>query len=360
LNIGLDIAKAISPRDGIGHYTSQLARALVAEVQGRGVDRLFLYRPGRAREVEEVRRGWPPLPDCVLLRTGEPRDDALDVYHSTGWSVPPGLDVPLVFTCYDLTILSHPGCHTLDNRIHCLTGVLEAHLAGAFFLTLSRAGAAELERRLELDPTRLRVVHPAPAPEFRRRPEEETRERLARRFGVEGPYVLAVGTLEPRKNLPALAAAHGGLPEDVRRRYPLLVAGGRGWGLDDRALGGDGLRRLGYVDRDDLVALYNGATVFAYPSLAEGFGLPVAEAMACGAPVLTSDRSSLPEVAGGAARLVDPTDVGDIRAGLLALLETPAERERLRRLGSERASAFSWRECAAKTFELYREAAAER
>lgn len=359
MDIGLDIAKAIAPRDGIGHFTLQLVRALAEELCARGEDELFLYAPGRPGDVERIREELPGLPECVHPRSGPPRDDGLDVYHSTGWTVPPLLGVPLVFTCYDLTILSHPRCHTLDNRIHCLTGVLEAHLAGAAFLTISHASAGELEERLGVDPARVRVIYPAPAPEFRRLPEAETSERLARTLSVAGPYVLAVGTLEPRKNLETLARAYRALPAEVRRELPLLAAGGPGWGVAG-ADAGEAVRQLGYVGRDDLVALYNGATVFAYPSLAEGFGLPVAEAMACGAPVLTSDRSSLPEVAGGAARLVDPTDADAIRAGLLALIEAPAERQRLRRLGLERARAFSWRESAGKTLELYREAAERR
>lgn len=360
MNLGLDIAKAISPRDGIGHFTAQLARALAAEIQVRGEHELLLYAPGRAADVEQVRERMPGLPDCVRLRKGHPRDDGLDVYHSTGWTVPPGLGAPLVFTCYDLTILSHPRCHTLDNRIHCLTGIIEAQLAGATFLTISRHSAGELESRLGLEPSQVRVVYPAPAPEFGRRCEEETRERLARRFALEGPYVLTVGTLEPRKNLAALERAYRGLPEELRRRFPLVAAGGPGWGGGGGAGDGETARRLGYVGRDELVALYNGAAVFAYPSLAEGFGLPVAEAMACGAPVLTSDLSSLPEVAGGAALLVDPADVDAIRSGLLALLESPAERERLRGLGLARAAEFSWRRTARRTLELYREAAERR
>jgi alpha-1,3-rhamnosyl/mannosyltransferase len=119
----------------------------------------------------------------------------------------------------------------------------------------------------------------------------------------------------------------------------------------------DGVRRLGFVAEDDLVALYGAASVFAYPSLAEGFGLPVLEAMACGAPVLTSDVSSLPEVAGGAARLVDPLDVDALRDALRGLLEDPDERERLRGLGLRRAADLSWAATARRMLELYREVA---
>jgi alpha-1,3-rhamnosyl/mannosyltransferase len=169
-----------------------------------------------------------------------------------------------------------------------------------------------------------------------------------------------VATLEPRKNLRRLLAAYSGLPAGLRERHPLVMAGGKGWLLDEENLAGlDAAMRLGHVATDDLVALYSAATVFAYPSLAEGFGLPVVEAMACGAPVLTSNVSSLPEVAGDAARLVDPQDADAIRDTLRNLLEDPEARSDLRRRGFERAATFSWERTARETLELYRKLATE-
>ena len=183
---------------------------------------------------------------------------------------------------------------------------------------------------------------------------------MAERFGVAGRYALTVGTLEPRKNLRRLLDAWARLPASLRRERSLLVAGGRGWGSETvagviaRRPELAAVRLLGEVSDGDLAALYSAAEAFAYPSLAEGFGLPVVEAMACGAPVLTSDRSATAEVAAGAALLVDPEDVLAISRGLADLLGDPAERDRLGRLGAERAAELSWRRAARETLELYR------
>jgi glycosyltransferase involved in cell wall biosynthesis len=159
-------------------------------------------------------------------------------------------------------------------------------------------------------------------------------------------FVLAVGTLEPRKNLPALVDAYRSLPETLQRAHPLLVAGRVGWDAAEtlaslRALG-DRSRLLGTVSDAQLAALYRGCTVFAYPSLAEGFGLPVLEAMHAGAAIVTSRGSSLPEVGGDAVEYVDPTDVGSIRGGLERLLGDPDRRATLGKRARERAATFSW------------------
>jgi glycosyltransferase involved in cell wall biosynthesis len=185
------------------------------------------------------------------------------------------------------------------------------------------------------------------------------------RGGVEGrPYVLGVGTLEPRKNLPRLVEAFASLPTEVRGERVLALAGPPGWETDATIAAArrhaDVVRPLGFVPDAELPALYRGADLFAYPSLYEGFGLPVLEAMRCGTPVLTSDRSSLPEVAGDAAVYVDPTDVGSIREGLTRALTDADMRRRLSAAGLERARGFSWARCAAETLDLLERIAGER
>jgi len=165
-----------------------------------------------------------------------------------------------------------------------------------------------------------------------------------RRHDLRERYVLGVGTLEPRKNLVRLVDAFTALPERVRADSDLVLVGPRGWEADEieRRAGAAGVRTLGYVDDGDLAALYAGCAAFAYPSLYEGFGLPVLEALAAGAPTVTSDRSSLPEVAGDAALLVDPTDTAALRAALERLLTEPELRGRLRARGKAQAARFSW------------------
>ena len=172
------------------------------------------------------------------------------------------------------------------------------------------------------------------------------------RLGLDGEYVLAVGTREPRKNLARLIEAFAGLPRELRERFRLAVAGAQGWDESQaHASADERVAMLGFVDDADLPSLYAGASVFAFPSLGEGFGLPVLEAMAAGTPVLTSDRSSLPEVAGDAALLVDPTAISSIRAGLARLLADSGLRSDLAARGRGRAATFTWERTARATLD---------
>ena len=354
MRIGIDINKALPARDGVGHYTAELLKALAAATH----EELFVYDLCQPLDPQRLDEQFPELRKRLVPRHGPAGDDGLDVFHSTGWAFPQECSCPSVFTCHDLTFLTHPEHHIVTTKVHCLLGTLRARLAGATFLAVSHATARELEVQLRIPASHVRVIHEAAAECFVPRDIDEARERLHERLGIDGPFLLSVATLEPRKNLRRLLEAYAGLPEDLRLRYPLLLAGGAGW---KNAVAGveryETVRLLGYVDRDDLVDLYSAATVFAYPSLAEGFGLPVVEAMACGAPVLTSDVSSMPEVAGDAARLVDPLDTDAIRRGLHDLLTDPDGRELLRGRGVDRASSFSWDRTARRTLELYGEIA---
>jgi glycosyltransferase involved in cell wall biosynthesis len=187
--------------------------------------------------------------------------------------------------------------------------------------------------------------------DFARTPDlEGTRKRL----DLPERFVLATGTVEPRKNLPRLIEAHSGIPGAP----PLLVAGPSGWEVE-RALAGlnENVRLLGYVSDDDLAALYHLCTVFAYPSLYEGFGLPLAEAMRCGAACLTSDVSSLPEVGGDAVVYADPRDVQAIRAGLERLLASDSERKALGAAARAQAAQLTWKRTADETIALLERAA---
>ena len=188
---------------------------------------------------------------------------------------------------------------------------------------------------------------------------------LAPDASVDEPegFVLAVGTLEPRKNLPRLVAAYAQLPEELQRRHRLVVAGELGWeaGPTTAALRslGDRCRILGYVSDGELAELYKCCAVFCFPSLGEGFGLPVLEAMALGAAVLTSDNTSLPEVGGDAVEYADALDVASIACGLERLLRSPERRAKLRARGRERAQAFSWARFAECTLAALEQAAAK-
>jgi glycosyltransferase involved in cell wall biosynthesis len=178
----------------------------------------------------------------------------------------------------------------------------------------------------------------------RERPDEELVAAAARHRVSPGGFVLAAGTLEPRKNLPRLIAAHARLPRELRAAYPLLVVGPPGWELEEAlpAARSPDVTVTGFVPDEELAALYAGCSVFCYPSLYEGFGLPVLEAMQSGAPTITSSVSSLPEVGGDAVMYVDPRDESAIQGALERLLCSPAERTDLAERGRRRAREFSW------------------
>lgn len=360
MRIGFDISKAFGHRDGIGVFSAGLLGALV-DVR-RPDDELWLFDPlGTVDPAAPHVLEAPALAaDGVELRAGGPSPgDGLDVFHANTWVQPPGLDAPTLFTCYDLTVLTHPECHTVHNALHCLTGVLEARLAGARFLAISEATAEALAGELEVPRESIEVIYPGVPGRFR--PSQGAAERLeAQGIEGQGSYILAVGTLEPRKNMPRLLEAYGALPEALRRAHPLLLVGATGWGdstqLDDLLARPElaTVQRLGSVDDDTLVDLYSAATVFAYPSLAEGFGLPILEAMACHTPVLTSAGGATAEVAADAAVLVDPLDVAAISAGLAEILGDTARHDRLVDAGHRRAEDFSWRSTAEQVLDLYR------
>lgn len=357
MRIGFDASKIMPPRDGIGTYTASMVQALAAVTAASG-DTLRLYpclHPIALSVLEELLDGRPDHVELADRRV--PSTDDVDVFHATSWIRPPTFEGPLVMTCYDLTVLSHPQAHVLANRVHCLTGLLDAHLAGDAFLTLSQATAKELRSFLEVAESRVHIIPAAVDTRFRPLDAAAAESALAA-LGLAPPYVLAVGTREPRKNLGRLLDAWQGLDAPCREATPLVVVGGAGWGNEAeraRLETAEGVRLLGYVEDDLLPALYAQASAFVYPSLAEGFGFPVLEAMACGAPVITSTVSSLPEVAGDAALLVDPFDTAALRQALASILADPAEAERLRTAALARAQAFSWPQSAASVLGLYRQ-----
>jgi glycosyltransferase involved in cell wall biosynthesis len=273
----------------------------------------------------------------VELRTGD-----VDVIHSTTIVAPPR-SRPLVVTVHDLAFLHDPEHFPRRGR-RLFRRALEVVRRCADLVLVSSQCTADDCVAAGVAADRLRVV-PLGVTVEEVSPEAVAAAR--RGYGLDRPYVLFVGTVEPRKNLRRLAAAVAALPGS----WLLVVAGPSGWG-DAGAPPGADARFLGFVGREDLRALYAGAAVFAFPSLREGFGLPVAEAMAQGVPVVTSKGTSTEEVAGGAAVLVDPTDVDDIAAGIEAALD---DRDRLGAAGRARAAMLSWERSADGTFAAYRE-----
>ncbi len=344
--IGIDARAAAEVAAGRGRYVRELARAIAA-------------LPGEAPPVLFGRRPWP-LPGSSWRLIGTP--DPLWGAHA-GLVAGRHCDVLLASNSYLMSIARVP----VVAFVHDLFGFERSHglptsAAGerltlplaarraAGFICPSEATRRALESLFPRTRGRTVVIPHGVEPRFL----TASAAGVARRHGIDGQFVLAVGTLEPRKNLIALIEAF----VSAAPPFQLVLAGARGWGgteLDDLIRRhADVVRPIGFVPDEELPALYAEASAFAFPSLEEGFGLPVLEAMAAGTAVLTSDRSSLPEVTGDAALLVDPTDVGAIAAGLDRLLSDEELRVELGRRGRERAATFTWARTARDTVDYLR------
>jgi len=231
---------------------------------------------------------------------------------------------------------------------------------------ISECVKKELQNMYGITPEKIRVLYPAVDHDaFHPGIPDERRLSVRKTYGLDGGYLFSLSTLEPRKNFAGLIEAFARLPLGVRTRFPLVIAGGQGWKNENvfaalRRFGLEGrVRFLGYIPEEDRAPLMREADVFVLPSLYEGFGMPVLEAMACGTPVVTSDRGALPEVGGDAVVYVDPLRPESIAGGILSVLEDEDLRRRLSAEGRDRAQAFQWAQSARGLADVFREAGEE-
>ena len=346
---------------GIARSTIELLRALVA----RGdVDLVGVAAAHRAPPPDAFLPPVPvrslPLPRRVLYESWQwlrrPRVERatgpVDVVHDAGYVVPPS-SAPLVATVHDLFFLEYPEHYTWHSRAVLRRGLALARRDARLVICPSRA-TIDACRAAGVEDERLRLV---PWGVRTREVGEPAAEGTRRRYGLERPYMLFCGTVEPRKNLPRVLEAFRRLD---RSEVELVLAGPRGWredlGEGAAALAGR-VRSLGFVPPDDLDALYQGAAALVYPSLGEGFGLPVLEAMARGVPVVTSKGTATEEVAGEAAVLVDPLDVDAIADGIERVLGDATLAASLGAAARVRAAGFTWERTAELVARVYAEAA---
>jgi glycosyltransferase involved in cell wall biosynthesis len=327
VRVGLEVSLLRQTRAGAARYLNGLLPRLEA---APGVELRQLGFGGGGRGAAAVRdAAWYPVGLPLAAR-------GVDVLHCPTFRAPVRAGVPVVLTVLDLAVLRHPELFNWWNRTYSRLLVPQVVTRARRVIAISDFTRRELVELLGVPVERIRVIGVPPGEAFA--PEGPA---------ADGDYVLAVGTLEPRKNLERLVEAAR------RADLELRIVGARGWG--GVRTNGAGVRWLGELPDAELARLYRGAVCLAYPSLYEGFGIPVLEAMASGTPVVTSAGGATEETAGGAAVLVDPRDAASIAAGIE---QAASRRKELRRRGLERARAFSWDEVASATIAVYEEALA--
>ncbi|MFQ5773870.1 MAG: glycosyltransferase family 4 protein [Kiloniellaceae bacterium] len=367
----MDASCLLGPRSGIGNYAANSVAELMRLLPETEF-RLFLgYGWARALPAEEsakasavsaarrlpvVRKVWRMLRGRRFVWSLH--SNAPDVVYAPNYLAPAPCD-PVVPVVYDLSHVRMPEAHPPD-RVAWLRNLDAALARAAAVVTISRFSKREIVDVYGVSPDKLVVAPPGVGSNFRPVAGEARRPVLQRHGLDERRYFLAVGNLEPRKNLTTLIEAYARLPGAVRDRYPLVVGGGAGWG-EAGVTGGSAarlrragqLRLSGYLPSADLPALYAGAAAFCFPSLYEGFGIPVIEALACGAAVLASNATAIPEAAGEAGLLLDPRDLDAWTRGLQRIIEDEALAETLRARGPQQVARFTWTGCAGEILRAF-------
>lgn len=373
LRVTIDLTPSVQSHAGLGRYAGALARALQASEQTGEQLEAFYDDPLR-------RRPAPPLdqlPCCALAMNnkvwrarvsaayvGNHGQDRLvgspDVFVATDHLLPRLKHASSVFLLADVTYLTHPQMHSSMNRSYLRIMMPHFLRACDAVMTISRCSLKQAVERYPFIEEKVHIVYPGVDPAFAPVTDEGALREIRARLSLPERFLLYVGTIEPRKNLGTLVDAfkHASLPGTA-----LAIAGRKGWLSDAlfakvRELGME--QRIiftGFVPDGNLPALYSAAEAFVFPSIYEGFGLPVLEAMACGTPVVCSDASSLPEVAGDAAILLPPRDVHAWAEAMLQITESRDLRAQMRERGLRRAQCFSWRISAERARELWRDIA---
>ena len=373
MRIGIDGQPLSKLRTGVGHYTFELARALALvspadefqllspEPYAHPVDPATEQASPKNLNFVQVeargfRKHWWTLGLAAHLRR-----NPVALFHGTNYDVPLRSGCPTVLTIHDLSSYLHAETQTSRAARRARYRLPIMSRRATIIVTPSHAVRNEVCEFLRVNPDKVVVVPDAPRSCFRRLMPEQTVE-TRRRLQIEDDFLLFVGTIEPRKNLNRLVQAFELVLNTTNLRPQLVIAGTPGWLTEElfsyvaQSEAANRIRWTGYVTDEDLCALYSSCRLFIYPSLYEGFGLPPLEAMACGAPVIASRISSIMEVVGDSARLVNPTSVDELAQSIISLCNDSNEVEKLSLAGLGKAGDFSWERTARLTHNVYQTA----
>lgn len=389
MRVGIDYTSAVHQGAGIGRYTRRLVTALL-ELDQQNEYVLVVAGKAKTPKVEFMspttpffnRADYPNLrvimlplserlwailwhrlhlPLWVELFTG-----TLGVFHSPDFALPPVRNARTIVTVHDLSFLRVPQCSSPQLQAYLREVVPKSVRRANMVLADSECTKSDVIELLGVEATRVKVIYAGVGQEFHRVEDEEQLAAVRTRYRLPARFVLGLGTLQPRKNFERLIEAYALIRRQIDTEMKLVIAGSPGWmyeGIFEKTRELDLQEAVcfpGYVADEDLPALYTLAELFVFPSLYEGFGLPPLEAMACGTPVITADVSSLPEVVGDAAWMVDPLDVGALADAMQRVLSDTALRRQMVARGLLQARRFTWEQAAKQLHDIYEEVAAIR
>lgn len=356
MNIAIDAREFKTQGAGKSRYVAQIILSL-AEVDTKNNYFLLSSKPVKAKLPDNFK--WLEIPNFPYFSLGSLlKKHQIDLFFSpTSYLMALFSPKPTIIVVHDLAVFIEKRARpTFKTRlIEKLTLPLVLKKARRI-ITVSENTRKDILSHFKTDPAKIVSIPSAPLPSDN---NAHSREEVVGRYQLSKRYILYVGTIEPRKNLDGLIMAYGQLPAELRNTIPLILVGKRGWNVDqiDQAIkqspARSTIRELGFVPDQDLPEIYRQASVFVYPSCYEGFGFPVLEAMAKGVPVITSNISSLPEVAGDAAILIDPADPKELTRQIETVLSDNVRAAQLKQAGLKRARQFSWERTARETVSIF-------
>lgn len=370
MKIAIDLTQLPNQLTGVGFYMENLVKGL-ASVDNDNEYYLFLKRSAlSAFRVDNKRFKYIAVPKYPFIIRVLWEQLILPIYllfmridllHSPHYTTPLfGWWFKRVVTFHDMTFFLFPKMHQRWKVGYFRTMIRLSARRADRIISVSNSTTRDIINKLRVPAVKIRTIQLAVSPEYKPGLDQHRIEAVKNKYGLPAEYILFVGTIEPRKNIIGLVRAYQALPPAIKERFSLVIVGKKGWHYKElfaEIENSSDRNRIvfpGYIPEDDLPAVYNGAVLFVYPSFYEGFGIPVLEALSCGVPTITSNISSMPEVAVDAGLLVDPNNVEEVTRGIMLVLGEPDRAKKMVELGLKKAAAFSWQKCAQETLAIYK------